>query len=181
MSPEPTSPLPQFALQFELAEIAALAGRYSYPGEDRIVDEISPAAKERGYFTRDEFIEVCGWKTARSKSRVANNSEQDVIEATRLALSTTNEALRIWIPMALSGVQWATSSVLLHFGHRDRYPILDYRALEALGVSGQVAYTIRFWNGYVSACRAIAEETGLGMRTIDRAMWQWSRERSEAR
>ena len=36
--------------------------------------------------------------------------------------------------MALSGVRWPTASVLLHFGHRDRYPILDYRALEALGV-----------------------------------------------
>jgi hypothetical protein len=79
---------------------------------------------------------------------------------TRLALSTGRERLRIWIPMALSRVHWATSSVLLHVGHRDRYPILDYRALEALGVKGHV-YTISFWNAYVAACRAIDDETGL--------------------
>jgi hypothetical protein len=159
----------------------ALAKRYSYPSEGRIVDKIGPAARERGHFTRSEFIDVCGWKTERSKSRVAANSEAEVVEATRLALGAETEALRIWIPMGLSGVQWATSSVLLHFGHRDRYPILDYRALEALGVTGHVNYTVPFWIAYVAACRAIDDETGLGMRTIDRAMWQWSKERSEAR
>jgi hypothetical protein len=107
------------------------------------------------------------------------NSEEDVQEATRLALSTTAEALRIWIPMGLSGVRWPTASVLLHFGHQDRYPILDYRALEALGVSGPVAYTVPFWNAYVIACRKIDDETGHGMRVIDRAMWQWSKDRSQ--
>jgi hypothetical protein len=181
VSPRPPPPPVQFELQFDRDEIAALAQRYSYPSEDRIVDEVGPAARERGNYTRAEFIEVCGWKTERSKSRVADNSEEEVVEATRLALSAKTEALRIWIPMGLSGVLWATSSVLLHFGHRDRYPILDYRALEALGVTGHVNYTIRFWNAYVAACRAIDDETGLGMRTIDRAMWQWSKERSEGR
>src|SRR4051794_39850067 len=129
---------PEFRLQFDSSEIRALAQRYSYPSEDPIVDEISAAVKQRGYYTRAEFIELCAWKTQRSKSRVAVNSEKEVMEATRLALSAKSESLRIWIPMGLSGVQWATSSVLLHFGHSDRYPILDFRALEALGVTGNV-------------------------------------------
>jgi hypothetical protein len=165
-------------LQFDLDEIPAIARRYSYPSEDRIVDEIAPAVHERGHYTRDEFVEVCGWKTQRSRSRVSRNSEEDVVEATRLALSATSERLRILIPMTLSGVQWATSSVLLHFGHRDRYPILDWRALEALGVTESVSYDLPFWADYVAACRAIDDKTGLGMRTIDRAMWQWSKEGS---
>ena len=160
MSPRPAPPIPEFALQFELAEIPDLAVRYSYRSESRIVDEIGPVAKERGYYTHPEFIEVCAWKTSRSKSRVARNSEVDVVEATRLALSTASESLRIWIPMGLSGVQWATASVLLHLGHRDRYPILDYRALEALGVTGHVNYTIRFWNRYVTACRGLPLRLG---------------------
>ena len=55
------------------------------------------------------------------------------------------------------------------------YPILDYRALEALGIKRHVN-TISFWSAYVAACRALDDETGFGMRTIDRALWQWSKE-----
>jgi hypothetical protein len=113
---------PRFALQFNPSQIPVLADRYSYPGEERIVGEIGPAARERGYYTRSELIEVCGWKTERSESRVAANTEEEVVETSRLALGARSEALRIWIPTALAGVHWATSSVLLHFGHRDRYP-----------------------------------------------------------
>jgi hypothetical protein len=75
-------------------------------------------------------------------------------------------------PDGTVGVRWPTASVLLHFGHRDRYPILDYRALETLGVTEPVNYTVPFWNAYVAACRQIDDQTGFGMRTIDRAMWQ---------
>ena len=169
--------LPVFALQFDASLIPTLASRYSYPPEGRVADEIGPAVRERGFFTRPELIDVCAWKTARSRSRVAANTDEEVRETTRLALSAKTEALRIWIPMALSGVRWPTASVLLHFGHRDRYPILDYRALEALGVTEPVNYTVPFWNAYVAACRQIDDQTGFGMRIIDRAMWQWSKER----
>lgn len=176
-----TVTLPQLRLRFSQSEIPALAARYSYPGEERIVNEIGPAARRRGYYTRTEFIDLCGWKTVRSRSRVALNAEDAVVETTQLALRVQSEALRIWIPMALSGVQWATASVLLHFGHRDRYPILDYRALAALGVTQSVTYTLPLWSAYVAACRAIDDATGLGMRTIDRAMWQWSKEQDGKR
>jgi len=168
-----------FVLQFDTSNIAALASRYSYPPEDRIVDKIAPAVRERGHFTRPELIEVCFWKTPRSGPLVKKNSEAEVQEATRLALGATTELLRISIPMALSGVLWPTASVLLHFGHHDRYPILDYRALEAFGIRPPVRYTVPFWNAYVTACRKISDDTGYGMRTIDRALWQWSKEHSK--
>lgn len=60
-------------------------------------------------------------------------------------------------------------------------PILDVRALEALGVATTVPYTLPFWSRYVAVCRKIDDETGYGMRTIDRALWQWSKEDSERR
>jgi hypothetical protein len=51
---------PRFALQFDPSRIPVLADRYSYPGEERIVGEIGPVIRERGYYTRSEFIEVWG-------------------------------------------------------------------------------------------------------------------------
>jgi hypothetical protein len=168
----------QFVLQCDPAQLSELASRYSYDEDLRVVEEIGPQAKARGYYRRDEFLELCRWKTQRSKSKVASNSAEDVEEVTRLALNACSEALRIWTPMALEGVSWATSSVLLHFAHTDPYPILDFRALEALGVTGTPNYTIGFWNGYVAACRQLSDTTGLEMRTVDRALWQWSKERT---
>jgi hypothetical protein len=168
----------QFVLQCDPAQLPELASRYSYDEDTRVVEEIGPQAKARGYYRREEFLELCRWKTPRSKSKVARNSAEDVEEVTGLALTARSEALRIWTPMALEGVSWATSSVLLHFAHTDPYPILDFRVLEALGATGTPSYTIGFWNGYVAACRELSDITGLEMRTVDRALWQWSKERA---
>jgi hypothetical protein len=168
----------RFILQFPVGEVDELAGRYSYE-EDEVVIGIGSAARERGYYTRDEFREVCRWKSPRSKSRVARNNADTIESVTAVALSTHVEELRIWAPQVLDGVSWATASVLLHLAHKDRYPILDFRALEALGVTGSVLPTMEFWHGYVAQCRRLADQTGLPMRTLDRALWQWSKEQGK--
>jgi hypothetical protein len=69
------------------------------------------------------------------------------------------------------------ASVILHWCHADRYPIIDYRALWSLSVEQQPAfYTFDFWWSYVVCCRQLAEEAGVDMRTLDRALWQYSKE-----
>jgi hypothetical protein len=169
--------IPPLRLQFSISEIPELAAHYSFE-DDADVIRMGEAAGTRGYFTKHEFVTVCAWKTARSKPLVAANTAADVREATRLALSAISEALRIQIPMALHGVSWATSSVLLHLAHSDRYPIIDYRALEALGVQKAPTCTLSLWLAYVAKCRGLAADAKVSMRTLDRAMWQWSKERS---
>ncbi|RYD61923.1 MAG: hypothetical protein EOP84_35140 [Verrucomicrobiaceae bacterium] len=91
------------------------------------------------------------------------------------ALGARSVRLRIGALTLLDGVSWPTASVLLHFGHADPYPILDFRDLEALGVAVPSVYSIGFWWEYVLACRSIADAAGVPMRTLDRAPWQWSR------
>jgi hypothetical protein len=172
---------PPLQLQFDVGEVASLAARYSYgdPGENRVAEVIAPAARSRGYFNKTEFIEVCRWKTPRSRRLVALNPAADVEDATQLALSARSEALRIGVLRALQGVDWATASVFLHFDHREPYPIIDFRALEALGVAqGSVVYSFDLWSAYVRRCRELAGRCGVDMRTLDRAMWQWSKERT---
>ena len=84
------------------------------------------------------------------------------------------EPLRIGLFTLLKGVDFPTASVFLHFFHEDLYPILDVRALEALGVNEKVHYTFDFWWSYVQECRELAQELNLDMRTLDRGLWQWS-------
>jgi hypothetical protein len=80
----PHQRVPQFVLQFDPAELPELARRYSYDEDTRVVEEIGPQATARGYYRRDEFLELCRWKTPRSTPRVARNTAGEVEEVTRL-------------------------------------------------------------------------------------------------
>ena len=82
--------------------------------------------------------------------------------------------------LSLSGVGVPTASTLLYFAFPALYPILDVRALESLGVKPRSQYPISFWLGYLEACRALAAQCGVSIRTLDKALWQWSKERSAA-
>ena len=77
----------------------------------------------------------------------------------------------------LDGVGWPTASCIFHFFHRDDYPILDVRALESLSVEMAKPITFEFWWRYVEYCRKLAQKAGTDMRTLDRALWQWSKEK----
>jgi hypothetical protein len=82
----------------------------------------------------------------------------------------------------LQGVLIPVASVLLHLAHRDPYPILDVRALWSLGVDEQPSYySFELWWAYTETCRALASQAGVDMRTLDRALWQYSRDRQGIR
>lgn len=176
---------PRFRVQFETHLVKELAGKYlarctekERRLELRIERDIAPAVRRRGFYTRDEFLELCLWKTPRSKRRCAENDEAFVHEATKVALGAEHERLRIESLLMLRGVSWPTASVLLHFGHRDPYPILDFRALHALGANEPASgYDFAFWWAYVVECRRLAQEAKVPMRTLDRALWEWSKTR----
>lgn len=170
-------PLAKFRLRISENELARWAGRYSYPGESEIESGVAPAARTRGHLTYDEFLRLCKWKTPRSQSRCAANDPDLVQEVTRLALSTGHEELKIGALLLLKGVSWPTASVILHFCDHDKYPILDYRALWSLSITPPSQYTFPFWWAYTNFMRQLQERTGLTMRVLDRALWQYSKER----
>ncbi|MGH2887101.1 MAG: hypothetical protein ACRDPA_31145, partial [Solirubrobacteraceae bacterium] len=135
-------------LQFPCADIPGLAARF--PGSDdpsRLA--VGVAARGRGYFTREEFLQVYAWKTVRSRPRVAANPEAAIIDATARALAAGDEATRIAALLELEGVGVPTASTLLYFAFPDDYPILDIRALESLGVKPRSTYPVSFWLEYL--------------------------------
>jgi hypothetical protein len=168
-----------FVLQFPVDQVREYAARYAYADDDEVI-AIGRAARVRGYYLRDEFAAVCRWKTPRSAPRVALNSDERVEEATRIALADgSNERERTEALRSLDGVEWPTASVLLHLAYPERYPILDKRALIALGVRPPSQYSFRFWQAYVSTCRQLAEQARVDGRTLDQALWQWSKEQPD--
>lgn len=163
-------------IRFDKSQIPIWAGRYDYPG-DAEVEAVASANKARGYLTTEEFLTLCKWKTPRSQPKCAINSEEFIREVTGIALSTNHDELRIGALLVLHGVSWPTASVILHFWHHDPYPILDFRALWSLGLDKKPAYyNYDLWWRYTKFCRELAKDCGVSMRTLDRALWQYSSE-----
>ncbi len=172
--------VPVFRLRFPIAEVPKRAAAYSY-ADDAEVEAIGGTARMRGFYTRDEFLTVARWKTPRSQSRCARNSEALMEETTAAALRASDERLRIGALMLLDGVSMPTASVLLHLAHTDPYPIIDSRALWSLGIEKPPAtYSFEFWQEYTRTCRSLAKQARVSMRTLDRALWQFSKERQPA-
>ncbi len=170
----------RFALQFDVRELSDYAARYSDDDDARVL-AFGAAARARGYYRRPEFIVVCRWKTPRSAPHVAANVAGEVRSATRVALADpTPERERMRALLGLHGVGWATASVLLHLTSPGRWPILDVRALHALGVRGLTSYSYGLWEEYVETFRDLVARSGVDGRTVDRGLWQWSAAQDES-
>src|SRR5438445_691185 len=129
-----------FNLRFSLSEIKHWADLYSYQDDTQIEQMIGPRSKAQGFFSREDFVELCGWKSKRPRKFCLLNTESEVKSATSIALVTSDERLRMDSLRSLHGVEMRTASALLHFAGRDRYPILDVRALWSLNISEAPSY-----------------------------------------
>jgi len=170
-----------FKLRFIKEDIKLWASKYTYPGEDKVKREISPHVKDLGYFNKEDFIDLCKWKTPRTQPRCKNNTDEYIKEITTLALSTSNKQLQIEILTLLEGVRFPTASAILHFTHKEDYPILDFRALWSLNCEVPKRYTFEFWDTYTIFCRELANESNVSMRVLDRALWQYSKEKQPSK
>ncbi len=174
-----------FRLRFDLGAVGHWADRYmdqqspkEREAERELVEELSPAVQDCGYYDKRALEQFAHWKSPRIVHHIEKNGTQFVQEITRLALLSTNERVRIEVPTVLCGVLYPMSSVLLHFAFPDRYPILDFRALWSLGVVSS-KHDFQLWNDYACCCRGLARSAGVSLRTLDRALWQFSNEHQD--
>lgn len=141
--------------------------------EPRLLAEVGPAVRARGFYEPGELAEVAAWKTQRSKSRIAANPPDDVRDITRLAFVAPDQLAHRVLTL-LEGVRVPTATALLAVVFPERHTILDVRSTEALA-------RLRCWDGtggyraYLDACRQLAQSAGVDLRTFDRALWRWSK------
>jgi len=165
-------------LRFPEADILRWAARFGdASGDDVILARVRPLVLARGYLTRAEFLKICGWKSARSRAACRKNTARRIETLTRAALASPDEALKVDLLRLLDGVEWPTASTILHFCDVRPYPILDYRAVWSLGLAKPATYTMEFWLTYLAATRDLAARLALPIRTVDKALWQYSKER----
>lgn len=163
-----------FNLKFDPSLVNDLAGRYSFQ-EDTEALEAGRCIKE-GQYSRANLEKIFEWKTnGRGRSRLAKNSDEDIADALRLVTAAKTDRAAVAVLLGLNGVQVPVASAVLTAIDPEKFTIIDFRALEALGVV-QPAININFYLAYLEECRRIAGVNNVSLRTLDRALWQWSKE-----
>jgi hypothetical protein len=163
-----------FRLQFEPTQIKGLAARYRYDDDTEAL-----AAGHRiggGDYSRANLEAIFRWKTGgRGISRLSRNSDLEISEALRLAARAETERAAMAVLCGLGGVDVPVASAILTAIDPERYTIIDFRALESLGVAA-TWHTVDSYLGYLDQCRNLARQNGITLRELDRALWQWSKE-----
>ena len=130
----------------------------------------------RGHYTRSEFLVVCAWKSPRSRPRVQANSARAVRAATSVALRPGSSRQARMEPCSRCRASASrTASTLLWVAFPADYPILDVRALHALGHKPRGTYPDGLLAGVPWRAARWRRQHGVSLRTLDKALWQWSR------
>lgn len=150
--------------------------RYQGTSANLVEKEIKNLLSEQKYLTRDNFIKIGLWKSKRATKHYKSNDDRFVQEITKFSFSTKNEEAKIKSLMVLDGVSFPVASTILHFAFPNDYSIMDFRALWSLGWEQPKSYDFNFWQKYSTEIKKISEELELPFRTIDKALWQYSKD-----
>jgi hypothetical protein len=180
-----------FQLQPAEADLQQLADQYWKEAGQR-EQELEKAAFEAGEairngdYTLANLEAIVRWKSERVVHYLIGNSTEKIRRALTVAGnpdSTTEAAVKALVD--LHGVDIMVASAILAAIFPERYTVLDFRALEALGHS---RHDIKFYEEYLAFCKRLAEsemvkpQGGLPaptpLRALDRALWEWSKSNS---
>lgn len=167
----------QFLLQFQANEIEKFAEAYA---SEEDVGALAAGKKIRnGQFSRKDLEVIFEWKTGgRGRSRLLHNSDDEIADALRCAVDAKTERAAVAVLLGLRGVHIPVASAILTAIFPVRFTIIDFRALEALGIR-KSSVTLDYYLQYLNGCRQLARQNSVSLRTLDRALWQWSKEKSK--
>ncbi len=89
-----------------------------------MLGQVRLTVADRGYYRRDEFLEVGDWKSPRSKTYLTRNSAEDIEDITRIALAAP-ERLKYRILDLLAGVGIPMASALLTVDDSANKPMVN--------------------------------------------------------
>lgn len=153
---------------------------YKDTSDRRIEEKMKNLLKKQRYLTKDNLTEIAIWKAGpRIRRHCTKNNDLFVREITKFSFSTKNEEARIKSLIVLDGVFYPVASTILHFAFPGRYPIMDFRAIWSLGWKQPKIYDFNFWQKYCNETRKISKKLKLSLRVIDKALWQYSKEKQK--
>jgi len=172
----------KFTKKFFLRYSQKYDEKYKGTSDELVEKELKKWLSNHKYLTREKFIKLGLWKSKRPRKHYENskNTDKFVKEVTSFAFKTNDERKRIEsllnINGGLKGVSWPVASVILHFAFPETCPIMDYRVIWSLGWEQPRNYSLAFWRKYVNKLRSLAKKFYLPLRTIEKALWCYSKE-----
>ena len=164
-----------FVLRFDPSEILGLAARYGYEQDDEALKAGGNILA--GNYSRDNLKIIVHWKSPRKIAYIDDNTDIEIARALRFASDPrTSERSAVDVLDRLHGVGVPIASAILTTMFPEKYTIIDFRALESLSVVNAPADSIEYYLGYLEKCRELAGKHNVSLRTLDRALWQWSKE-----
>ncbi|TMQ59287.1 MAG: hypothetical protein E6K76_05430 [Candidatus Eisenbacteria bacterium] len=146
------------------------------------------SARARGHLTRTELRAIGRWKSARAIGQMAANSPARVRRATKMALRTRSERIRLQALLSLRGVSVPMASAILTLLYPRRYGVIDIRVWQLLHGVGAVTrkpngvgFTYDHWNEFLSIVRSFAKKHGVKARDIERALFEAHRHYQKGR
>ena len=144
---------------------------------ERSFERELPACRERRELGKDLFVRIARWKSVRKTPNYEANSEDQVRSATRAAFRAESDAGALAALTVLNGVAVRTASALLQWLLPDRYPILDFRIVRALGEAKPSNWDDpRLYERIAAVVRGHAKRLEVDLRTLDRALWAWDKQ-----
>ncbi|WP_407114288.1 hypothetical protein [Bradyrhizobium sp. LMG 9283] len=142
--------------------------------------DVAGRSIQKGDYSRRHFDVIFKWKTRnRGKSRPKKNKTVKIEQALRRAVEQADKPMiAISELISLAGVGIPVASAIMAATLPERFTVIDFRALEALGAKGYSTVSIGKYLKYVSYCLDLSAEWGMSLRELDRALWKWSEKQS---
>lgn len=141
--------------------------------------DIGRKARERGHFTKPEFLDICGWKSKRRIALYSSNSEMTIKDSTAFAFATKDEQSRIETLTKLAGVAVPTASALLTVSCPTSFGVIDIRAWQFLHSEGIVTrnkngvnLSVNNWLEYLDILRNIASRAKTTPRLVEISLYK---------
>jgi hypothetical protein len=162
-----------FNLQFPMSSVGHWASLYTAEDDDAALQ--AGAQIRAGEFTRQNLERIVVWKSPRPLKRIRANTDAEIAEALRVAATAQEPRTAVSVLLGLNGVAVPMASAILTAIHPDDYTVIDFRAMEALGAPDYSSDCNFYLTRYLPECKRLAKDAGTSLRTLDRALWSWSK------
>ena len=149
-----------------------------YPATEKVIDELS-VARERGYLTKPELVNICRWKSPRAIKHIRRNRADTIKKITRAAFATRSEQKKLSLLTSLYGVSVPMGSSILMLTNPSRYGVIDIRVWQLLHKMGTVTtnadgigFDFKQWYRYLMTLRYFAKKYKVGARDIERTLFR---------
>jgi thermostable 8-oxoguanine DNA glycosylase len=142
----------------------------------------------KGFFTKQQFYDVVMWKSPRPKKHYLSNSEDEIINISKLVLNSDSDDEKIGLLTSLKGVSIPVASSLLTIINPKEYGIIDIRVWQLLFLYNEVktkprgqGFNLEDYKNYLSILRKYSRIFDVGVRDIERTLFFYHKKIQEGK